>query len=198
VSSQPSPTCPATHAPRLAFADRGALIGAARGGRKKGAFAATTKVYPHQFVGVSSGRGKLDLRHNDLLAENSKLWLASANVSRFQLERQVLAEHVGAPTRDPNPRINRLWSRFHKDFRQDWDQNGARTDRVPVALALGFCVEAVRAEEHDPNVLPVAVSLLALSRVDGLADTARPGPSWRSAPRSTCSPSRASSRRSRG
>eukprot|EP01046_Picozoa_sp_COSAG06_P064589 COSAG06_NODE_15501_length_1066_cov_1.576008_2_plen_138_part_01 len=80
----------------------------------------------------------------------------------------MLAEHVGAPTRDPNPRINRLWSRFHKDFRQDWDQNGARTDRVPVALALGFCVEAVRAEEHDPNVLPVAVSLLALARAGGL------------------------------
>ena len=124
------------------------------------------KVYPHQFVSNISGRSKLDIKYNPLLVQNSKAWRQSATVSRYNLERQVLAEH--AATANNDPRTHRLWARFHKELRADWAQNGGRTDRVPIALALGFCVEAVRAREHSPQVLPVAVSLLATARANGL------------------------------
>ena len=130
------------------------------------------KVYPHQFVDAQ--QGKLGLRYNPLLG-NPVEYRASATVSRFMLERQVLAEHVSSAEHDNDPRINRLWSRFHKDLRATWAQNGSRSDRVPIALAIGFCVEAVRNKEADPQVLHIVTTLLSVARRDGIGklDTPR-------------------------
>ena len=110
-------------------------------------------------------------------AKNPVGYRASVTVSRYHLERQVLKHHVdaaatGAP--DNDPRVARLWARFHKDFRRDWAENGGKADRVPLALALGFCVEAVRDAQHDPQVLPIAVSLLGMARRDGLGSLNAP------------------------
>ena len=148
-------------------------------GKKKGHHDATVKVFPHAIVSFTSGRGKLDARYNVLIdSEKDPVgYRASVTVSRYHLERQVLKVHVEAAAGavDNDPSRARLWAKFHKDFRRDWAENGGRTDRVPLALALGFCVEAVRSEEHADQVLAVAVSLLGTARRDGLAALNAPG-----------------------